>query len=149
VRISTGVRNSVAAIWNWTFGFVLPNVQYAEVNVPINHVAMIETLLEVHAFQVFELGVFNGDPHVGNILISMGRDNNIGLIDYGQVKQLTVSERRQIAQLIVALCNNDNEEIVSVFRAMGFDTKNHDPWVAEKTARFFFQDDTDPNLVQV
>lgn len=48
----------------------------------------------------------------------------------------------------MALCNNDPAEIVQRFREMGFDTAKHDPWVAERTARFFFQDDTDPNLLR-
>jgi predicted unusual protein kinase regulating ubiquinone biosynthesis (AarF/ABC1/UbiB family) len=30
---------------------------------------MIETLLDVHGFEIFELGTFNGDPHPGNIWV--------------------------------------------------------------------------------
>ncbi len=48
----------------------------------------------------------------------------------------------------MALCNNDSAEIVQRFRELGFDTTKHDPWVAEQTARFFFQDDTNPKLLR-
>ena len=36
-----------------------------------------------HRYQIFVDGVFNGDPHPGNILLMP--DGRLGLIDYGQV----------------------------------------------------------------
>ena len=43
--------------------------------------------MEVHAYEIFNNGVFNGDPHPGNILLM--DDGRLGLIDYGQVRTIT------------------------------------------------------------
>ena len=40
-------------------------------------------------------GVFNADPHPGNILYV---DGKLGLIDYGQVKRITEEERLGLAK---------------------------------------------------
>jgi hypothetical protein len=61
---------------------LLPNANYR--SVPPNHFHIIETLLDVHGYEMFELGVFNGDPHPGNIW--MMDTGALGLIDYGQVQ---------------------------------------------------------------
>ena len=50
-------------------------------------------------------GVFNGDPHPGNILLL--DDGRLGLIDYGQVKTLPEQTRLSLARLFVALQHDD------------------------------------------
>ena len=40
-----------------------------EVKAPPNLPALLGLLLEVHGYEVFALGCFNGDPHPGNILL--------------------------------------------------------------------------------
>ena len=60
----------------------------------------------------------------------------LGLIDYGQVKQIGVDARVNIARLCIALMNNDTEEIVRIQRDdVGLKTKHNDPWVLYKHAR--------------
>ena len=46
-------------------------------------------------------GYFNGDPHPGNIFLL--DDGRMGLLDFGQVKQLSQEDRVKIAKLYVAL----------------------------------------------
>lgn len=65
LRASALAYNTGAALWNWSLGWVAPNVAYTSALVPINHVHLVDQLLKVHAFEVFHLGVFNGDPHCG------------------------------------------------------------------------------------
>ena len=48
--------------------------------------ASLRVLVEVHGFEMFATGLFNADPHPGN-LIAMD-DGRVGLIDYGQCKRL-------------------------------------------------------------
>jgi len=43
---------------------------------------LIEILCRVHGYELFQLGLFNGDPHPGNILLL--KDGRLGLIDYGE-----------------------------------------------------------------
>ena len=72
---------------------------------PINLGALLELLMKVHADEIFVGGVFNGDPHPGNILLMS--DGRLGLIDYGQVKELDVDTRISLAHLFIALAKDD------------------------------------------
>lgn len=59
-------------------------------------------------------GVFNGDPHPGNIMLL--DDGRIGLIDFGQVKRITNLERQYLARLIVALAQEDKPKVCSLMK---------------------------------
>lgn len=81
-------------------------------------------LFDVHGHQIFNLGLFNADPHPGNILIDI-EQNQIGLIDYGQVKRLTAEDQLKVARLILSVANNESDEnIARAFREMNIITKN-------------------------
>lgn len=67
----------------------------------------------------------------GNILVDFPtkggtkKGPTIGLIDYGQCKQLTPTERVKIAQLILSIADKQSDEqIASNFRTLGIQTKN-------------------------
>ena len=51
--------------------------------------------------QAFELGVFHGDPHPGNIRILS--DGTICLLDYGMVGSLDEETRETLVDLILAI----------------------------------------------
>ena len=51
-----------------------------------------------------------------------------------------------MAKMILAVCSDDSDSIVKGFRNLGFETKRNDPWVIERSARFFFEDDSNPLL---
>ncbi len=92
-----------------------------------------------------QLGTFNGDPHPGNIWLM---DNEcLGLIDYGQVKNLTPPQIRSIAKIVLAVAADDSEAIIREFTKAGFKTENMNPWIIERTARVYFEDDTKPELL--
>jgi len=89
----------------------------------------VHTLLDVHGYQILNQGLFNADPHPGNILVDFpteaGKKATIGLIDYGQCKQLTPDERVKIARLILSIAEKESdEEIATKFRTLGIKTKN-------------------------
>lgn len=54
---------------------------------------------------ILKQGFFHADPHPGNIFI--GRENNIGFIDFGLVGHLSATRRREIIELINALTRRD------------------------------------------
>ena len=102
-------------------------------------------LFDVHGHQIFgDTGLFNADPHPGNILIVQDdeqeardhegacsrRNKNVsttalGLIDYGQCKKLTNEEQLKIARLILSVANNESDRnIASCFRDMEIITSN-------------------------
>lgn len=89
----------------------------------------VHTLLDVHGYQIFIEGLFNADCHPGNILVDFplqaGKKATIGLIDYGQCKQLNPEERVKIARLILSIAEKESDEdIANKFRTLGIKTKN-------------------------
>merc|ERR1712226_61978 len=67
----------------------------------------VKSLTDVFGRNVLESGLFHADLHPGNIMITSSGD--LGLIDFGQVKQLTPSYRKTIAKIIVALDERKGE----------------------------------------
>lgn len=111
-------------------------VQYKHTPLPIDLASTLELISNVHANQIFEHGTFNSDPHPGNILLL--RDGRLGLLDYGQVKRMTPTERITYAKLIIAHSRNDTDEIVRIhFSEMGVVTKKMDREIAYLMSTFY------------
>lgn len=72
---------------------------------------LLQALTKVFGRTILETGFFHADPHPGNIFIL--DDGRIGLIDYGQVKQISGRSRETLAKVMVALAkdNPDQEEV--------------------------------------
>jgi aarF domain-containing kinase len=83
------IRNVPRAGYNYTLGLALGKVGYVRREKPINLGEILELLMKVHAHEIFTDGIFNGDPHPGNILLM--DDGRLGLIDYGQVCNIITS----------------------------------------------------------
>lgn len=84
----------------------------------INLNRAIKVLVHVHGLQMIKDGVYNADPHAGNVLLMpCGR---LGLLDYGMVVRLTQDERMNIAQTIVALSNNDKKAAARIYTDGGY-----------------------------
>jgi len=107
-------------------------------------------LFDVHGHQVFNLGLFNADPHPGNILVVEEKDEKsslkrrrkksaVGLIDYGQCKKLTEEEQLKVARLILSVANNESDEaIASSFRDMDIITSNDSTEFLAEFGRLMF-----------
>jgi aarF domain-containing kinase len=63
--------------------------------------AMVTDLLRSFGHQIFTLGVFHSDPHPGNII--RRPDGSVGLLDFGECKELGDRERLLFARLTIAL----------------------------------------------
>jgi aarF domain-containing kinase len=109
----------------------------------------IDALFDVHGHQIFELGLFNADPHPGNILIldddqdttdtKQYSQSQIGLIDFGQCKRITLEEQVLVARLIVAVAQADSDEIIAnAFRDLGIQTQNNSTEFLANFARLLF-----------
>jgi aarF domain-containing kinase len=104
--------NMAIGTYNWTLGFVLPTIDYKTVPKPINLAELLTLIVSVHAHQILVDGAFNGDPHPGNIMLL--EDGRVGLIDFGQVKIIDATVRLNLAKMMVAIANDDKEEIVRI-----------------------------------
>lgn len=71
-------------------------------------------VIEASFRQLFEDGVFHGDPHPGNILVLA--ESRIALIDFGLVGRLTRTQQEALVTLLVAVALRDPE---AVARALG------------------------------
>lgn len=63
------------------------------------------TLLASFLAQVLEVGVFNADPHPGNILIMP--DGRLAQIDFGSVGRLHAAQRLALARVLIAVDRAD------------------------------------------
>lgn len=96
--------------------------------------ARVHALLDVYGHQVFGLGLFNADPHPGNVLVMP--DGRLGLIDYGQCKRLDASSRARIARLVVAVADRaPDAHVADTFRDLGIRTERDDDAFIASLAR--------------
>ena len=62
-------------------------------------------------------GFFHADPHPGNILVDL-ETGNVTFIDTGMVGELTVAQRLNFIQLLLALQSRDVDSAASVLKSM-------------------------------
>lgn len=107
----------------------------------------VYALLDVHGYQILNRGLFNADPHPGNLLIVQDQVNQsskpsepkIGLIDFGQCKRLTTEERVKVAKLLLSVADNaPDDQIAGHFRDLGIQTKNDSTRFLAEFARLMF-----------
>ena len=92
---------------------------------PLNGPRVVKLLCDVHAHEVFQDGVFNSDPHAGNV-IAMD-DGRLGLIGYGATATLTHAQRTALAQLLIAISDQDDSATVQACKGFGLRSKRGDP----------------------
>jgi len=62
---------------------------------------LLTALSQVFGRNILETGFFHADPHPGNIFVL--EDGSIGLIDFGQVKQISGRARETLCKVMIAL----------------------------------------------
>ena len=67
--------------------------------------------------QVFEFGVFHGDPHPGNIRVC--RNGTICLLDYGMIGILDDHTREQLVDMLLAVSQQDVDSAVKLVLKIG------------------------------
>jgi ubiquinone biosynthesis protein len=88
--------------------------------------SLLAAVLEAYARQVLEAGVFQADPHPGNLLADLRDDGSCQLtvLDFGCAKQLTPAERVELLALLRAVVMRDIAAIAAAMDAMGFRTQS-------------------------
>lgn len=110
----------------------------------------LSLLLDATGHQIFADGLYNGDPHPGNILVlDCGR---LGLIDYGQTRTLTKRDRLALASVVAALGKHhqhqqdhpDNtREISHAMQTLGFRSRGSDDDNMARFAALYFDSDAE------
>jgi aarF domain-containing kinase len=105
----------------------------------------LSLLLDVTGHQIFNDGIYNGDPHPGNILVlDCGK---LGLIDYGQTRRLTKNDRLALAEVVASvgesihLKKNNLGEIARAMRQFGFRSRDSNDENTAKFAALYFDSD--------
>ena len=128
----------VKRLFNYLFGrfYTIPSSNF---NFDIFQI--YDTLLEAHGKQFLIDGLFNGDPHPGNCLVT--DKGELGLIDFGQVKMVSDLDRYYAAKLLVLLNEGDSkkEEVVNIANLVGFSTVNNSPDIIYKGCVLAFDRD--------
>ncbi|PXF47144.1 kinase UbiB [Gracilariopsis chorda] len=144
IRLRDMLVNALIFVGNYTVRPLLggDKWKYCKSEMPLNLGHVMDVLLRVHAHEIFMDGAFNGDPHPGNILLMP--DGRLGLVDYGQVKRMSLEDRIVYAKLIVALNRDDRDEVVRIMSdEIGFRTKYMKKDIIYRTAAFFNCRDSD------
>ncbi|MEX2081300.1 MAG: AarF/ABC1/UbiB kinase family protein, partial [Dehalococcoidia bacterium] len=88
-------------------------------------VALAQTIADAYGHQIMVDGLFQADPHPGNILVLPGGD--VCLLDFGLTKELPDSARLGFARLVLAVANRNTDDISTAFRELGVRTSSDDP----------------------
>jgi len=152
-RLRAGARadelDSLIRARRWRNALLAP-LGVPPLRVPLNHARLVDDLLDVHGHQILVDGLFNGDPHPGNVLLSAppgGRAPTLALVDYGCVKALAPDDRLRLARLVVALARADagsradRAAVARAARETGLRTARNDPDTQFKIAALYFDRD--------
>lgn len=109
---------------------------------------IMHRVAEAYGRQLLYGGLFQADGHPGNILVMKGA--KIGLIDYGQSKQLPLDSKLAFAQLIHALDEQNDTKIGEALGGLGVVLEAGDPALTSRMAYGMFDtrgrvDPFDPN----
>jgi ubiquinone biosynthesis protein len=74
-------------------------------------------IIEAAFRQLFEDGLFHGDPHPGNILVLPG--NRIALLDFGLVGRLSRGMQEALVTLIMATALRDPDTVARILNRIG------------------------------
>lgn len=134
-------NNARIASWRFWVWKLWRQLRWGDGGDVLDLAAIMETIVEVHGEQVLRHGVFNADPHPGNILL-LEDGKTLGLIDFGQVAQLPVELRMGVARLVVALANRDQAAVAQCERECGLKTRYSKDDVRYRICNFWMDRDT-------
>jgi aarF domain-containing kinase len=69
---------------------------------------LLKALTTVFGRNILETGFFHADPHGGNIFVL--DDGQIGLIDFGQVKQISGRNRETLCKIMISIAERKGDE---------------------------------------
>ncbi len=92
--------------------------------------------INLYFIQVFEHGYFHADPHPGNIFIL--RNKKICFIDYGMMGLIVDSDKELLADLLLAMHEQDVEDLKRALLRFSWNEENIDEKALEYDINEFF-----------
>ena len=113
-RVHAALSCGTVLVLDYVEGVKISEVT-AEAGYDLEQVA--RNVIEAAFRQLFEDGLFHGDPHPGNILVLPG--NRIALLDFGLVGRLSRTQQEALVTLIVAVALRDPETVARTLNRIG------------------------------
>ncbi|MCL6645528.1 MAG: AarF/ABC1/UbiB kinase family protein [Dehalococcoidia bacterium] len=99
--------------------------------------ALAAAITNAYGHQIMVDGLFQADPHPGNILVLPG--GRVALLDFGLTKELPETARRGFARLVLGTANRDPAMIVAALRELGVRLRNEEPEALLATLAILFE----------
>ncbi len=94
---------------------------------PAERDPLLGRLVESVCRQLLVAGVVHGDLHPGNVLVEPGTPPTLVYLDFGVVLRVEPARRRALAQLGLALIQDDAQAMTRCFESLGFRTASGAP----------------------
>lgn len=115
----------------------------------VDRVHVARTLAGAYGRQILTDGLFQADPHPGNIIVRP--DGVVVLIDFGLTKELPPAVRMGFARLVVASARHDPAAVLTAFEELGIRTRHDEHASILTLVRLLFDERPilgDPSIVQ-
>ncbi|XP_044472085.1 uncharacterized protein LOC123200774 isoform X2 [Mangifera indica] len=109
---------------------------------------LVEEITRAYAHQIYVDGIFNGDPHPGNFLVSKEAPHRPILLDFGLTKKLSNSMKQAVAKMFLASAEGDHVALLSAFAEMGLKLRLDLPEQAMEVTTVLFSTSTLANEAQ-
>jgi ubiquinone biosynthesis protein len=83
---------------------------------------VLGNLLEAYLRQVLQAGVFQADPHPGNLLVTA--DGGVVVLDMGCAQEVSAETRARYLGLLCSFVSGDEEGMTRFFTELGFRTRS-------------------------
>ncbi|CAN0859262.1 Protein ACTIVITY OF BC1 COMPLEX KINASE 8, chloroplastic [Linum grandiflorum] len=100
---------------------------------------IVEEITRAYAHQIYVDGMFNGDPHPGNFLVSKGSPHRPILLDFGLTKKISASLKQALAKMFLASVEGDHVALLSALSEMGLKLRLDMPDQAMEATTMFFR----------
>ena len=129
-------------VMDFCAGFAIKDVRQLDAR-GVDRELLLSRVCEAWAVQMHTAGVFNADPHAGNILVSTaaGEDGAVPvLLDFGLTKRLTPALKLAFARLVHASHESNVDALLQSFEEMGLVLNRYDPFTDMAAMRRSFAD---------
>jgi aarF domain-containing kinase len=125
-----------ALVTEYVEGARLLDTERRDAHAP-DRAALAQAITNAYGHQIMIDGLFQADPHPGNILVLPG--GRVALLDFGLTKELPEFARLGFAKLVLGTANRDPDTIIAAFRELGVRTRSEDPESLLSTLAILFE----------
>lgn len=128
-------------VMEWMEGFKVTNTVALD-SCHIDRSKLLSRICEAMAQQIYLDGIFNADPHPGNILVQVTPENRVFpiLLDFGLTRSVSTTVRIAFSRLVFSALHMDYAGMLQSFDEMGLKLKRESVAEDMQNLRFAFRD---------